>query len=82
MRNLEINQYYVSAVYYNCIPDEDRKGVIDTTKYPAELGITLELCAGICDKDASWEQIAKEEVLEECGYNVNVENLQEIIRFR
>lgn len=32
---------------------------------------TYELCAGLCDKvGKSKEQIAKEEVLEECGYNV------------
>ena len=31
-------------------------------------GYTVELCAGIVDKNSSLEQIAKEEVLEECGY--------------
>lgn len=70
------------AVYYNCISEKDRNGKIDTSKYPAQLGITLELCAGICDKNVSWAQIAKEEVLEECGYNVELENLREIVRFR
>lgn len=34
-------------------------------------GYTYELCAGLMDKDKSIEQIAKEEVLEECGYSVN-----------
>ncbi len=31
---------------------------------------TTELCAGIVDKSKSLEEIACEEVLEECGYNV------------
>ena len=34
-------------------------------------GYTYELCAGICDKDISLEQIAIEEVYEETGYKVD-----------
>jgi len=41
-------------------------------------GYTLELCAGLCDKDKSNIVIAKEEILEECGYDVGVENIQKI----
>ena len=33
-------------------------------------GFTYELCAGICDKDISLEQIAIEEIKEETGYKV------------
>lgn len=44
-------------------------------------GMMYELCAGIVDKDTSNEQIAKEEILEECGYDVPVENLQKISSF-
>jgi UDP-sugar diphosphatase len=44
-------------------------------------GMMYELCAGIVDKDASNAQIAKEEVLEECGYDVPLENLQKISSF-
>jgi UDP-sugar diphosphatase len=33
-------------------------------------GYTYELCAGICDKDISLEQIAIEEIYEETGYKV------------
>jgi UDP-sugar diphosphatase len=40
-----------------------------------------ELCAGIVDKNLSHAQIAKEEILEECGYDVPVENLKKIITF-
>jgi len=38
-------------------------------------GEVIELCAGIIDKDCSLEQIAKEEVEEELGYDVPLENI-------
>lgn len=44
-------------------------------------GLSYELCAGICDKSVSWAQIAKEEIEEECGYDVPLENLEEITTF-
>jgi len=44
-------------------------------------GYMYELCAGIVDKKCSIEQIAKEEVLEECGYDVPVQNLKKISAF-
>ena len=40
-----------------------------------------ELCAGIVDKNCSNKQIAKEEILEECGYDVPVQNLEKISAF-
>lgn len=49
--------------------------MIDLSKYPASLGITLEFCAGIVDKCKPLAETAKEEVLEECGYDVPVEKL-------
>ncbi|KAI5747097.1 hypothetical protein M8J77_010975 [Diaphorina citri] len=70
------------GVYINSIPEEDRTGSIDVTKYPAELGVTLEFCAGIVDKNKSLAEIAREEVLEECGYDVPVEKLEKIQTFR
>jgi len=39
---------------------------------------TYELCAGIIDKDLSLEQIVKEEILEECGFDVDVKNITKI----
>ncbi len=45
------------------------------------IGTTVELCAGIVDKDMSLEQIAKEEILEECGYDVPIENIEKITSF-
>lgn len=46
-----------------------------------EDGFTYELCAGIVDKDKSLIEIAKEEVLEETGYDVPLEKLQKISSF-
>ncbi|XP_030037704.1 uridine diphosphate glucose pyrophosphatase NUDT14 [Manduca sexta] len=71
------------AVYYNCISRQDRESNnIDTKKYPASLGVSLEVCAGIIDKNMPVEQIAKEEVLEECGYDVKVTDLQKVLAYR
>ena len=42
---------------------------------------TYELCAGIVDKDTSLVQIAKEEIDEECGYDVKVEDIIKITSF-
>ncbi len=44
-------------------------------------GMTLELCAGIVDKKASLAQIAKEEIYEECGYDVPLESIEKITSF-
>jgi UDP-sugar diphosphatase len=41
-------------------------------------GYTLELCAGLCDKDKDIKTIAKEEVLEECGYDVDESDITKI----
>ncbi|KDR18548.1 uridine diphosphate glucose pyrophosphatase-like [Zootermopsis nevadensis] len=70
------------AVYLASIPEHDRGMKIDTSKYPPESGITLELCAGIVDKDLPLEEIARTEVLEECGYDVPVSKFERIIAYR
>ena len=41
-------------------------------------GFSYELCAGLCDKDKCNIEIAKEEILEECGYDVEVSRLKKI----
>ena len=41
-------------------------------------GFSYELCAGLCDKEKSNIEIAREEVLEECGYDVEVNRLKKI----
>ncbi|KAJ2951692.1 hypothetical protein O0L34_g13853 [Tuta absoluta] len=68
------------AVYFNSVDKKNDK--IDLKKYPPNLGVTLELCAGIIDKDKPLDQIAAEEVLEECGYKVDRWELERIISFR
>jgi UDP-sugar diphosphatase len=71
-----------TAVYHASIPEHDQGMKIDTSKYPPESGITLELCAGILDKDLPPEETARIEVLEECGYDVPVSNFERIITYR
>jgi UDP-sugar diphosphatase len=44
-------------------------------------GVTIELCAGIVDKSLSLEEIASEEVFEECGYGVKPDSLEKINSF-
>ena len=44
-------------------------------------GMSLELCAGIVDKNMSLTQIAQEEIEEECGYKVTVESIEKITSF-
>ena len=42
---------------------------------------TYELCAGIVDKEKPLNVIAKEEIDEECGYDVPIENIEKITSF-
>jgi len=44
-------------------------------------GYMYELCAGIVDKECSNKQIAKEEILEECGYDVPLHAIEKISSF-
>ena len=46
-----------------------------------EDGHTIELCAGIVDKDMPLKQIAKEEILEECGYDVPLEKIERVTSY-
>ena len=54
---------------------------VDTETFPGGLGLTLELCAGIVDKDLSLEEIASQEVEEECGFLVSPDRLNKIVTF-
>ncbi|XP_022661374.1 uridine diphosphate glucose pyrophosphatase-like isoform X2 [Varroa destructor] len=54
-------------------------GVVDTDRYPGSLGLTLELCAGITDKDKTVEQTMQEELEEEIGYHVPLDRIQKVI---
>lgn len=72
----------ISAVYYGIIAEAGCEKNIDLERFPPSLGVTIELCAGIVDKDKSWVQIAAEEVHEECGYSVPVERLETVLTYR
>ncbi|KAH8283913.1 hypothetical protein KR054_005063 [Drosophila jambulina] len=58
------------------------EGQADLEQFPPEMGVTLELCGGAVDKDKSLAEIAQEEVLEECGYDVPTESLQRVFDYR
>lgn len=50
---------------------------------PVSAGVTYELCAGLVDKpNLTLEEIARQEVLEECGYDVPVTKLRKITSYR
>ncbi|XP_055587094.1 uridine diphosphate glucose pyrophosphatase NUDT14-like [Uranotaenia lowii] len=72
------------AVYHGLVSVEagSEGKSIDMNKFPPSLAVTLELCAGIIDKPIPVAEIAREEVLEECGYNVPVARLEEIMSYR
>jgi len=44
-------------------------------------GFTYELCAGLVDKDKSLQEIAYEEILEETGYDVPINEVKKITSF-
>ncbi|KAK6638746.1 hypothetical protein RUM43_007014 [Polyplax serrata] len=64
------------AMYLAQIPDKKDGTIIDTDKYNLLGGYSLELCAGLVDKNSNIDEIAKDEVLEECGYEIPVTNLR------
>jgi len=55
-----------------------RVPVLNTNKTD---GMMHELCAGIVDKEMSLAQIAQEEILEECGYNLPLKSVQRVSSF-
>ena len=62
-------------------PSLDDCDSTDAARKPAKyghgsLGCTYELCAGIIDKATSLEQITKEEIIEETGYEVPIGNIE------
>lgn len=67
-------------------PKEEQEGNEEASnphQPPASAGVTYELCAGIVDKpNLSLEEIACQEVLEECGYEVPVSKLRKITSYR
>lgn len=79
-------QVYFSAVFVVAIsrlPENENKNLneIDWSRYDPEMGYTLELCAGIIDKELPVKDIAREEVLEECGYAITVDQLRSVATY-
>jgi UDP-sugar diphosphatase len=74
-RSWEIANVYDSVAIL--LYDEKKEEVVLVKQFrPAvyiknQNGFTYELCAGIIDKDMSLEEIAIEEVYEECGYKID-----------
>ncbi|XP_055042150.1 uridine diphosphate glucose pyrophosphatase NUDT14 isoform X1 [Misgurnus anguillicaudatus] len=71
------------------VPEENQAGETseDTSSHPdqppASAGVTYELCAGLVDKpNLSLEEIARQEILEECGFDVPVTKLRKITSYR
>jgi len=54
---------------------------LSTVFTPSSTGLTYELCAGVVDSENSFEQITKEEILEECGYNVPLNCIEKITSY-
>ncbi|MDF1876594.1 NUDIX hydrolase [Sulfurimonas sp. SAG-AH-194-L11] len=74
----------VSILLYNATRDsfvlvkQFRPPVLNANKTD---GYTYELCAGIIDKELSDKEIAREEVLEECGYDIPLESITKITSY-
>ena len=62
--------------------EEDGLTKIDSSKFSGKLGITTELCAGIVDKNLSLQEIVQEEIMEECGYKVPLDNIERVVSYR
>ncbi|CAF1007796.1 unnamed protein product [Didymodactylos carnosus] len=56
---------------------------IDFSKQDPAEGITWELCAGIIDKSGKTnKEIIQIELLEECGYNVDLDTIEKVSQYR
>ncbi|XP_055679571.1 uridine diphosphate glucose pyrophosphatase NUDT14-like [Lutzomyia longipalpis] len=83
-QNLLLVKQFRPAVYHGVISSAEGTNptTIDLEKYPPQLGITVELCAGIVDKTKPLIEIAKEEILEEVGYDVPVDRIETVLTYR
>ena len=79
-----INHDSVSIILYH--KDKDALVIVKQLRVPVLYmnktnGEMHELCAGLVDKNKSLQQIAKEEIFEECGFNVPLQNIEKISSF-
>lgn len=68
------------AVYNAMLPEKYQN--VDTNIYRPEDGLSVELCAGIVDKDLPIIEIARDELKEECGYEAPAESFEKVITYR
>ncbi|XP_011878165.1 PREDICTED: uridine diphosphate glucose pyrophosphatase-like [Vollenhovia emeryi] len=78
-RKLVFVRQFRPAVYYASLPEE--QDAVDVQRYPATLGLALELCAGIVDKDKPLVEIARDELKEECGYEAPTSAFKQITTY-
>lgn len=83
-KKLVLVRQFRPAVYHGIVlKSEGDFQSIDFEKYPPQMGITTELCAGLVDKEGlSKKEIAKAEILEECGYDVDLEQIEQIFEYK
>lgn len=78
--------FFLAAVYHSIISSDPNYETVPPesllAKYPVSLAFTNELCAGIVDKSKPLIEIAREEILEECGYNVPIEQIEHVLTYR
>ncbi|XP_078674342.1 uridine diphosphate glucose pyrophosphatase NUDT14-like isoform X1 [Branchiostoma floridae x Branchiostoma belcheri] len=66
--------------YHRLYGSPEEKSGVQTL--PGSQGVTYELCAGIVDKDVSLKEIAQSEILEEVGFQVPLEKIEEVTSYR
>lgn len=81
-KKLVLVKQFRPAVYYGIVAEQGDMNNIDYAKFPPSIAFTIELCAGIVDKNLSLKEIAQEEALEECGYKVPVETIEQVLMYR
>lgn len=79
-----VNHDSVSVLLYH--KDKDAFVIVKQLRVPVlnmnkTNGEMYELCAGLVDKNKSIKQIAKEEIFEECGYDVPLKSIKKINSF-
>jgi len=82
---LFVKQFRPAVFYGNSVPATGDNSVpeVNWSEIPASNGITLELCAGIVDEHTlTLKEIMKKEILEECGYDVPLQNIESIRSYR
>jgi UDP-sugar diphosphatase len=66
------------AVFHSLLKSTNNDNEQQELSKLIEQACTIELCAGLVDKDKSLVHIAQEEVLEECGYNVPLDQFEKV----